>query len=228
MGGGLLKGLFGTEQEKVTRIILANTLDISLDKVTEEMLYSIEDKPKGYVEGQSWDKYYYNSALTVASNSKCLSRHIGGVLVRDKTIIGSGYNGPPRGIPHCNIRHQKDTNLYGKYKKMDAYFDKGVEVEKCPRQILGYKSGEGLDLCVAGHCERNMLINSAREGISTKGAIMYLTCGVPCTPCMVEIINAGISEVVLTDPYLYDASAGYLLAETNVNFRLYDFLVERG
>lgn len=169
----------------------------------------------------SWDEYYYNVAVEVARNSKCLSRRIGAVLVRDKSIIGTGYNGPPRGVPHCGVRHQYDFEL------MKAYARVGVsseEVKECPRKILGFKSGEGLEWCIAGHAERNALINSARAGISTNGAKLYLTCGVPCTPCMVEIINAGISEVILTSFGLYDMSSKYLMDNCDIRFRLYDFL----
>ena len=107
---------------------------------------------------KNWDRYFYNICLTVSTNSKCLSRHIGAILVKDNSIISTGYNGPPRGIPHCGIRHQIDPHLLSQYKSIDKYFNENIEVKKCPRQILGYKSGEGLEWCVAGHSERNALI----------------------------------------------------------------------
>lgn len=181
-------------------------------------VYSVNEPPV-----DNWDEYYYNVAVQVARNSRCLSRLIGAVLVKDKSIIGSGYNGPPRGIPHCDVRHKHDSRL------MEAYVKGGVLLTEddinliCPRRLLNYKSGEGLDWCIAGHAERNALINSARAGISTKGAQLYLTCGVPCTPCMVEIINAGISEVVVTSFDLYDSSSKYLLDNCDVTFRAYNF-----
>src|SRR6056297_1400424 len=97
--------------------------------------YSV-DKPRV----NSWDEYYYNVAVEVARNSKCLSRSIGAVLVKDKSIIGTGYNGPPRGVPHCGVRHNYDFDL------IQAYAYKGVAVTdivtKCPRKLLNYKSGE--------------------------------------------------------------------------------------
>jgi deoxycytidylate deaminase len=113
---------------------------------------------------------------------------------------------------------------------MDEYVKRGFllteedRVVVCPRKVLNYKSGEGLSWCVAGHAERNALINSAREGISTKGAKLYLTCGVPCTPCMVEIINAGISEVIVTSFEIYDESSMYLVNNSDIKMRTYHFI----
>ena len=97
---------------------------------------------------------------------------------------------------------------------------------KCPRYVpeFGFKSGEGLEWCVAGHAERNALINAARFGIATKGTIMYMDCGTPCTPCLVEIINAGIEEIVITKEHYYDQSAEYLLKESGLKWRIYDHL----
>lgn len=172
------------------------------------------------VEG--WDEYFFNVASEVARNSKCLSRKIGAVLVKDKTVIGSGYNGPPRGIPHCSVRHNYDSELKEVYTKIGVNTEDVVDT--CPRKMLGYNSGEGLGWCVAGHAERNALINSARMGISTKDTSLYLTCGVPCTPCLIEIINAGVKEVVLTSFDLYDKSSVYLMNNCDITFREYSFI----
>ena len=110
--------------------------------------------------GMDWDEWFHLMCESVAKKSQCLSRQIGAVLVMDKAIVSTGYNGPPRGVPHCGHRHKLDSEL------MAEYVEKGVSEEDivtktattCPRYILGYKSGEGLDLCVAGHAERNALI----------------------------------------------------------------------
>ena len=96
----------------------------------------------------------------------------------------------------------------------------------CPRYILGYKSGQGLDLCVAGHADRNALINAARFGIETKGCKLYMDCGVPCTPCLVEIINAGVEEIIVTKMFYYDMSAEYVLKNSPLKYRVYDHLKE--
>lgn len=172
---------------------------------------------------EKWDRYFYNICVEVAKNSKCLSRHIGSILVKDKSIISTGYNGPPRGVPHCGIRHQLDESLMEEYLKIDKLLDV-MEMKTCPRYILGYKSGEGLELCVAGHAERNVLINAARMGITTKGANLYMNCGIPCTPCLVEIINSGIEEIIVTKIEYYDRSAEYLLKNSNLKYRVYDHL----
>jgi len=173
-----------------------------------------------------WDTYFYNLCEDVAANTKCLSRAIGSVLVKDKTVVGTGYNGPPRGVPHCGERYLIDPELreYLKAKKINPDNPKHHEV--CPRYTVGFKSGEGLQWCVAGHAERNALINSARMGISTKDATLYMSCGVPCTPCMVEIINAGVHEIVITKLEYYDPSARYLLKESNLRVRIYSHLCE--
>ena len=180
--------------------------------------------------------------MSVAKASQCLSRKIGAILVRDNSIISQGYNGPPRGVRTCDERwlvvydnmrkaafgnefeeysnYINKTQIEGKYEK-DL---KGV----CPRYVpeFGFKSGEGLEWCVAGHAERNVLINAARFGISTKGCKLYMDCGVPCTPCLVEIINAGIEEIIITKWTVYDKSSEYLLRESNLKVRIYDHLCE--
>lgn len=172
----------------------------------------------------TWDKWYHELCITVAKNSKCLSRHIGAVLVKDKSVVSTGYNGPPRGLPQCGIRHQLDMDLLAKYKKIDSHFDESIEVTTCPRYILGFKSGEGLEWCVAGHAERNALINAARAGIKTKDCILYMDCGIPCSPCLVEIINAGIEEIVVTKMQFYDRSSMYILDNSKLSCRLYEHL----
>ena len=175
----------------------------------------------------SWDEYFYNICTIVAMNSKCLSRQIGAILVKDSSIISTGYNGPPRKIPHCGVRHHTDMNLLSKYKKIDRYFKEDIEVKICPRQILGFKSGEGLEWCVAGHAEANVLINAARIGISTKDTKLYMDCGIPCHNCLIKIINAGIEEIIVTKYMFYDLSSEYLLKNSNLKYRIYDHLKDK-
>jgi len=139
-----------------------------------------------------WDLYFYNIAREVAKQSRCLSRQIGCIIVKDKSIITTGYNGPPRGIPDCSTRSRKE----------------GV----CPRQAKGFVSGEGLHLCPAAHAEANAIVNVARlGGTSTVGTSMYLNCGVPCKNCLGLIINAGIKELVVTNIGQYDFLSGWML-----------------
>ena len=175
---------------------------------------------------RTWDEYYHRVCETVASNSKCLSRHIGAILVQDKSIIGTGYCGPPRGVPHCGERYYIDSKL------IEALVEKGIDPDDvsnhtiCPRYVLGFKSGEGLEWCVSGHAERNTLINAARTGVSTKGSTMFMDCGIPCNPCLVEIINAGVEEVVVTKKSYYDLMSPYLISNSNLKVRVYKHLCE--
>lgn len=183
--------------------------------------------------GMEWDQWYLEICNVVGMKSQCLSRKIGAILVKDKTVVSQGYNGPPRGIQTCDERWLDDPIMRDKAGFNDD--PNGLEFSKfykenlegiCPRYVpeMGFKSGQGLDWCVAGHAERNALINAARLGIKTKKCIMYMNCGVPCTPCLVEIINAGIKEIVVTDIVFYDQSSEYLLTRSDLTCRVYKHL----
>lgn len=161
----------------------------------------------------SKDLWFYSIALAVSKQSKCLSRQIGAILVRDDSIIAQGYNGPARGIPHCNTRHIIDPHLYN----TNMVFS-GVG---CPRRDLGFNSGEGLHLCIAAHAERNCIANAARNGVCTLNTTMYLTCEVPCKDCLSEIINAGITELVVTSKDGYDSMGEFILSHSDLVVRVY-------
>jgi dCMP deaminase len=202
---------FGVGQENVTQ----NMRDELLFNPGD--VYSITD-----TQLKNWDEYFFNTARQIARNSKCFSRRIGAVLVKDNSIISTGYNSPPRGVPRCDARWLIDArfikryNPDGKIKYEDA---KG----KCPRKVLGAKSGEMLDICPAGHSEENAILNAAWHGIATKGATMYVTCGIPCHRCITKIINAGVSEIVCTGIKFYDENSEFLLNNSEVKVRLYEF-----
>jgi len=194
--------------------------------------------------GMNWDEWYHELCMTVAKKSQCHSRKIGAILVRDKSIVSTGYNGPPRGVNPCDERWITDEKMrqYVIDKQIKQPGNDGVSPfenltqsfytdhleGKCPRYVpeMGFKSGEGLEWCVAGHAERNALINAARAGIKTKNTIMYMDCGIPCTPCLVEIVNAGVKEIVVTKWQFYDTSSEYLLKESGLPCRVYDHLKE--
>jgi dCMP deaminase len=166
-------------------------------------------------------KLYLNIAKEVAKASKCFSRQIGSVLVtQDGTIVGTGYNGPPRKTPHCDSQERLEwltENLRETHVgDIGVYLLENGWGNKCPRHILGFKSGEGLWVCPAAHSERNALINSAREGIRTKGCILVMNCSLPCVECCKEIINAGISKIVCLDGDDYDTGARWLLNNSNI------------
>lgn len=182
--------------------------------------------------GMDWDPWFLELCNTVAKKSQCLSRKIGSVLVKDNSVISTGYNGPPRGVKTCDERWCTDkalrerANFGNRFIDINGKFYKEHLEGKCPRYIpeLGFKSGEGLDICVAGHSERNSLINAARLGIQTKGCKLYMNCGIPCHVCLTEIINAGIEEIIVTKFQYYDFSSEYLLKESVLSARIYEHL----
>jgi len=159
------------------------------------------------------DVMFYEACLEAAKYSRCLSRQIGAVIVRDNIIQAMGYNGPPATIPACNT---------GWYKDMI-----GREVDVCPRQDMGYGSGEGLNYCIAVHAERSAIVHAASRGASTNGCTMYMTCGIPCKDCLVEIIEAGIKELVVKTIYdnshdFYDLQSEYLVKKCNLKIRKWE------
>jgi len=182
--------------------------------------------------GMEWDKWYHELCMVVAKKSQCHSRQIGAVLVKDKAVISQGYNGPPRGVMPCDERWAVDENMKKKagfenltIGEFDTKYYRDLE-GICPRYVseMGFKSGEGLEWCVAGHAERNAIINAARNGIKTKDTKLYMDCGIPCTPCLVEVINSGIEEIIVTKMVYYDVSAEYVLKNSNLRYRVYDHL----
>lgn len=161
------------------------------------------------VYGPYWDRYFLAIAEQVSKNTKCFSRQIGAVLVKDKAIISTGYNGPPRGIPPCSHRVV--------YKTKDNDFIPISQTENlCPRKHLGAKSGERLDICIAAHGEANAIVQAAMTGVSTKDSILYCNCGVPCKDCLVLIINAGVKSVVCYEGDYYDKMSDYLIKHSKL------------
>lgn len=172
-----------------------------------------------------WDDYYHNICREVAKNSPCLSRKIGAVLVRDNTIIATGYNGPARGIPHCATRHKTDQTI------SDALRERGYcdddKLPSCPRQLLDYSSGTGMHLCPATHAEVNCLINCTRTGAMAKGATLYMNSCIPCKDCMSALINAGVETVVVESLTHYDKLSPFIQKHSTVWVRLFDSVTAR-
>ncbi len=146
-----------------------------------------------------WDIRMMEAARYFGTWSKCLSRGIGAVIVRDKTILSTGYNGPPRGVRECHT-DGRISLLIKNFYDAPAHLEQANKLweekgTKCPRQILGFKSGEGMHICIAGHAEANAVANAAREGVRITGATMYCHCGVPCQECAKMIIGGGIAAI---------------------------------
>lgn len=137
----------------------------------------------------SWDDYFLEITRVVARRSTCLRRQVGAVLVKDKRILATGYNGAPTGMAHCQ--------------------DIG-----CLRAELAVPPGERHELCRALHAEQNAIVQAAFYGIPVSGATLYCTAE-PCAICAKMIINAGIRRVVYLEPYP-DEFAHRLLAEAGI------------
>lgn len=143
----------------------------------------------------SWDEYFIEIATLVASRSTCLRRSVGAVIVRDKRILSTGYNGAPRNLPHC-----QETG--------------------CLREQLGIPSGERQEICRGLHAEQNAIIQAALHGVSTTGSAIYVT-HQPCITCAKMIINAGIVRVVCKNAYP-DPLAREMLAEAGIELEAWD------
>jgi dCMP deaminase len=123
----------------------------------------------------SWDDYFLDIANLVSTRSTCLRRRVGAVLVKDKRILASGYNGAPSSIEHCSVTG-------------------------CIRDKLRIPSGERHELCRGLHAEQNAFLQAALHGTSLKDAILYSTTQ-PCIICAKMVINAGIKEIVYRGLY---------------------------
>lgn len=138
----------------------------------------------------SWDEYFMEMAVLTSKRSTCLRRQVGAVIVKDRHVVASGYNGAPIGLAHCD------------------------EMGGCLRQQLGVPSGQRHELCRALHAEQNAIIQAAALGNSIDGASIYVT-NHPCIICAKMIINAGIKKVYIKDSYP-DEMAAEILAEAGL------------
>jgi dCMP deaminase len=140
-------------------------------------------------ERPSWDTYFMDIACLVAKRSTCLRRSVGAVLVKDRRLLATGYNGAPSQVRHC------------------------VETG-CLREKLGVPSGERHELCRGIHAEQNAIIQAAYHGVSIKGATLFCT-NLPCVICAKMIINAGIVRIIYESGYA-DALSTEMLTEASV------------
>lgn len=141
----------------------------------------------------TWDEYFLGIADLISRRSSCLRRRVGAVLVKDKRILATGYNGVPSKIRHCS------------------------EVG-CIRERLKIPSGERHELCRGLHAEQNAFLQAALHGTSVKDASLYSTTQ-PCVICAKMIINAGIKEIVIQGDYP-DKMSKSLLSEAKIKVRV--------
>ncbi len=130
-------------------------------------------------------EYFMNMANLVATRSTCVRRQVGAVIVKDKRVLSTGYNGAPKGSKHCD--------------------ELG-----CIRVELNVPSGTRHELCRGVHAEQNAVIQAAYFGVSVKDSTIYTTT-YPCSMCAKLLINAGIKEIVYYEGYPDDLSKDLLL-----------------
>lgn len=163
------------------------------------------------------DLFFMDIAERVSLQSKCLSRKFGAVIVKGDQIVSTGWNGPPRGVYHCGVdRYQASFELNMKLNKISMRDISSC----CPRKLMGFPSGQGLEWCTAAHAEANAIFNAARRGISTLGCTLYLNGVIPCKDCLIAIIQAGITEVVCLEDNFYHPHSKFLLNCSEITLRV--------
>jgi dCMP deaminase len=137
-----------------------------------------------------WDTYFIEMAVLASKRSTCLRRQVGAVIVKDKRVLSTGYNGVPSGITHCSVTG-------------------------CLREKLNVPSGERHELCRGLHAEQNAIIQAAYHGVSIKGSFIYCT-NLPCIICAKMLINAGILRIYYLEGYA-DGLTREMLGETEID-----------
>ncbi len=149
------------------------------------------------VQRISWDEYFLEIAKTASKRASCFKgKKVGAVLVKDKQILATGYNGAPKGVKNC------------------------LEFGNCIRKDNGIASGERLEYCRATHAEQNSIAQAASQGAPTKGATLYSTT-FPCILCAKLLINAGVKEIVFIEDEKDELSKG-VLEEAGVKIRKFN------
>ncbi len=137
----------------------------------------------------SWEEYFMQITHLVASRATCIRRKVGAILVKDKRILSTGYNGAPKNLAHCSQ-------------------------VGCLRNKLKIPSGQRQEICRGLHAEQNAIIQAALYGINIKGATLYCTIQ-PCITCSKMLINAGIKKIVFQGEYP-DPLAREMLKEAGI------------
>lgn len=170
-----------------------------------------------------WDTYFFKLCCVLSEQSSCMSRQIGCVIAEDKRVISTGYNGPPERVPHCGkARFEADSELNKAITEEHLKYWRNEIDTRCPRHILGFESGQGLNWCPAAHAEQNAIVNAARTGARVFGATLYLNTDIPCKSCLGLIINAGIVEVVALRLKYYDNITPYLVEASGLKIRNFE------
>ena len=146
---------------------------------------------EGHAHRPCWDEYFMQICQVVATRSTCLRRRVGAILVRDRRILTTGYNGAPQGMAHC------------------------AELGGCLRERLGIASGERQELCRGLHAEQNAIIQAAVHGVNLSGSIVCYSTTQPCVTCAKMLINANVKRIVFAGDYP-DGLAREMLEEAGI------------
>jgi dCMP deaminase len=184
-----LRDTFALATKKITNEAGFRELYDQIDALLAEL--SSEFKPTR----PAWDEYFMGIAQVVATRSNCIKRQVAAVIVKDRRIVSTGYNGTPRGVKNCNE---------GGCARCNSFADSGTK----------------LDECVCSHGEENAIVQAAYHGIAIKGATLYTTFS-PCLACSKMIVNSGIAEVVYNEAYPMGETATRLLSEAGIILRQY-------
>lgn len=180
--------LLATEKMADARIDNDGGLEELHENTRKTLMKLVRSHPR-----PSWDAYFMGIARMVALRGNCVKRRVAAVIVKDRRIISTGYNGTPRGVKNCS--------------------EGG-----CPRCNRFAPSGSRLEECLCSHAEENAITQSAYHGVNIKGATLYTTFS-PCLICTKMIINSGIREVVYDVHYPLMKMATRLLKEAGVKTR---------
>ena len=172
------------------RILNSGTIEKFAEKIAKLVTRQLFDH---FLPRPNWDEYFMMMAEVAATRSNCIKRRVGAVIVHNRQILSTGYNGTPKGITNCS--------------------DGG-----CPRCAGGGDSGSGLGECLCVHAEENSIVQAASHGVAIRDGTLYCTL-CPCSYCSKSIINAGIVEVVFAGPYKMDNVTEKLFREAGVVFR---------
>jgi len=149
----------------------------------------------------SWDETFMSVAVVFAQRSMCKYYKVGAVIAREKQLLSVGYNGPVSGEPHC-------------------------EEVGCAKEKDGKRLPSGSGLCRGAHAEINAICNAANNGVSIRGATLYVTYR-PCHDCAKHIVNAGIRKVVYLHDYEGDLRAIELFNRVGVGLVRFDTLSQK-
>ena len=176
----------GGMRHRVSGLSRRETGDVaSQGRLNETRLPAVgRGSPVGLHQRPSWEEYFMDITHLVAKRSTCLRRQVGAILVKDKKILATGYNGAPARLEHC------------------------LEIG-CLREQQSVPSGERHELCRGLHGEQNAIIQAAYHGVAIRGATLYCT-NHPCVICSKMLINAGIERIVYEEGYADDLAARML------------------